>query len=137
MLLPFGPWGFPLAAGISAGSAAFAAVAGIGAARRGLARLLPQPGQGPSAQVRDAGYYVIELLGRHPTDPSANLRVRIRGDRDPGYGSTSKMLGEAAVCLATDDLDAPGGVLTPASAMGGALLERLPLHAGVTFEVLE
>jgi short subunit dehydrogenase-like uncharacterized protein len=137
MLVPYGAWGFPLAAGISAGSAAFSAVAGIGPARRGLARLLPQPGQGPSAQVRETGYYVIELLGRHPTDASVSLRVRIHGDRDPGYGSTSKMLGEAAVCLAKDDLDGPGGVLTPASAMGSALLERLPLHAGVTFAVLE
>ncbi|MFU8817026.1 MAG: saccharopine dehydrogenase family protein [Pseudomonadales bacterium] len=137
MLIPFGGWGFPLAAGVSAGSAAFTAVAGIGAARRQLARLLPQPGQGPSARVRESGYYVIDLLGRHPHEPSAHLRVRVRGDGDPGYGSTSKMLGEAAVCLAKDELTSPGGVLTPAVAMGDALLQRLPLHAGVTFELLE
>jgi short subunit dehydrogenase-like uncharacterized protein len=137
MIVPFGPWGFPLAAAISAGSAAFTAVAGFGAARRGLARVLPQPGQGPSPQVREAGYYVIELLGRHPTDRAADVRVRIRGDRDPGYGSTSKMLAEAAACLASDDLDSPGGVLTPATAMGRHLLDRLPIHAGVTFEVLQ
>ena len=137
MLMPFGGWGFPLAAGISAGSAAFTAAAAMGAVRRQLARLLPQPGQGPSAQTRESGYYVIELFGRHPHDGTAHMRVRIRGDRDPGYGSTSRMLGEAAVCLAKDALSSPGGVLTPAVAMGSALLERLPLHAGVTFELME
>jgi short subunit dehydrogenase-like uncharacterized protein len=137
MLMPFGPWGFPLAAGISAGSAALMAAAAIGAVRRNLTRLLPQPGQGPSAQTRESGYFVIELLGRHPADPAANVRVRIRGDRDPGYGATARMLGEAALCLARDSLPSPGGVLTPASAMGDALLARLPVHAGVTFEVLE
>jgi short subunit dehydrogenase-like uncharacterized protein len=105
--------------------------------RRQLGRLLPQPGQGPSAQTRESGYYVIELFGRHPHDAAGHLRVRIRGDRDPGYGSTSRMLGEAAVCLAKDALSSPGGVLTPAVAMGTALLERLPLHAGVTFELME
>jgi short subunit dehydrogenase-like uncharacterized protein len=137
MLMPFGTWGFPLATGVSAGTAAVTAVAAIGGLRRSLARLLPQPGQGPSARARESGYYVIDLLARHPFDPSAHVRVRIRGDRDPGYGSTSKMLGEAAVCLAKDELSSPGGVLTPAAAMGGALLARLPVHAGVTFEVLE
>ena len=136
MIMPFGLWGFPLAAGMSAGSAAFSAAAGIGPVRRQLARLLPQPGQGPSASVREAGYYVIDLLGKHPTDSGAQVRVRIRGDRDPGYGSTSRMLGEAAVCLAQDPSSSPGGVLTPSVAMGDALLQRLSAHAGVTFEVM-
>lgn len=137
MLMPFGTWGFALAAGVSVGSAAFAAVAGVGGIRRQLAKLMPEPGQGPSARVRESGYYVIDLLGKHPADGGADLRVRIRGDRDPGYGSTSRMLGEAAACLAQDDLPSAGGVLTPAVAMGHALLARLPVHAGVTFEVLD
>ena len=61
----------------------------------------------------------------------------IRGDRDPGYGSTSKMLGEAAVCLACDELSSSPGILTPAAAMGDALLERLDRNAGVTFSIEE
>ena len=62
------------------------------------------------------------------------VRLRIKGDRDPGYGSTSKMLAESAVCLAKDDLPTGGGCWTPASAMGDALLERLTTNAGLSFE---
>ena len=137
MVMPFGPWGFPLAAGISAGSAAVGAAASLPVLRRTLAPMLPKAGQGPSRQSREAGYWVVELLGRHPGDPGANVRVLMRGTGDPGYASTSRMLGEAAVCLARDKLVSHGGVLTPASALGDALLARLPLHAGVTLEVLE
>ncbi len=137
MLMPFGLWGLPLAAGVSAGTAAISLAASFGTVRRALARALPQPGQGPSRRVREAGFYVIDLLGRHPHDPARHLKVRVQGDRDPGYGSTSRMLGEAAVCLALDPLDSTGGVLTPAAAMGDALIRRLPLHAGVTFEPLD
>ena len=64
------------------------------------------------------------------------IRTRITGDRDPGYGSTSKMLAESGVCLAKDDLPPGGGVLTPAAAMADALLKRLQENAGLTFEVL-
>ena len=57
-------------------------------------------------------------------------------DGDPGYASTSKMLGESALCLARDPLASEGGVLTPSVAMGGALLERLR-RAGLTFAVAD
>ena len=65
------------------------------------------------------------------------LQVKVYGDRDPGYGSTSKMLGEAAACLA---LDLPkgqpgGGFLTPATCYGDKLVDRLRAHAGVTIDV--
>jgi short subunit dehydrogenase-like uncharacterized protein len=133
--LPFGMWGFPLAAMVSTGTAAAGAVASIGPLRRTLSRLLPQPGQGPSRQARESGYFRIELLGR--TAAGDVLRVAVHGDRDPGYGATARMLGETAVCLAKDPLQTPGGVLTPAVAMGDALLERLPVHAGVTFDVVD
>lgn len=136
LLIPFGPWGFPLAAGLSAGSAAAGALVSVGGLRRALASVLPRPGQGPSKQSREAGYWVIEFLGRHPGDAGARVKARLKGTGDPGYASTSRMLGEAAVCLAKDALTSGGGILTPASAMGDALLARLPLHAGVTFEVL-
>jgi short subunit dehydrogenase-like uncharacterized protein len=75
----------------------------------------------------------LQLLGIHPDRASNNLRLRIRGDKDPGYGSTAKMLGESAVCLAQDSLASDGGVLTPAVAMGDALIDRLDARAGVTF----
>ncbi|MEL6200324.1 MAG: hypothetical protein AAFR09_09000, partial [Pseudomonadota bacterium] len=69
-----------------------------------------------------------------------SLKCRVTGDRDPGYGSTSRMLGEAAVCLARSAPRGPGergGFSTPAAAMGDALIERLQRNAGVTFEVDE
>jgi short subunit dehydrogenase-like uncharacterized protein len=136
MLMPFGPWGFPLAASLGAGSAMMGAAASVGAIRRMLAPLLPQPGQGPSRRARERGYFVIDVIGKHPHDDTRDVTVRVRGDADPGYGATSGMLGEAAVCLARDDLTGPSGVLTPAVAMGDALLKRLPVHAGVTFDVV-
>jgi len=137
MVMPFGAWGFPLAAGLASASAAMSGAASLALVRRALAPMLPQPGQGPSQQARESGYYVIDMLGKHPHDQSADVTVRIRGQGDPGYASTSRMLGEAAVCLARDTLMSQGGVLTPATAMGEALLARLPLHAEVTFDVVE
>ena len=68
-------------------------------------------------------------------DPAKSLRARVTGDRDPGYGSTAKMLGEAAVCLAKDPLDVGGGFWTPASAMGEPLLKRLEERAGLSFSI--
>ncbi|MEJ2153581.1 MAG: saccharopine dehydrogenase, partial [Gemmatimonadota bacterium] len=64
------------------------------------------------------------------------VRARVTGDRDPGYGSTSKMIAESAVCLAKNDLPVKGGFWTPASAMGDALLKRLVDNAGLTFDLL-
>ena len=61
---------------------------------------------------------------------------KVTGDRDPGYGSTSKMLGEAAVCLAKDDLPDTFGVITPSISMGDAFLKRLTENSGLGFEVL-
>ncbi len=127
--------GFAKAAGTALGGGLGMAAMGIGPVRRLAARRLPQPGQGPDREAREAGYFDIRLLGLHPTDPSASLKARVTGDRDPGYGSTAKMLGESAVCLALDDLRSGGGCLTPASAMGSALFARLPENAGVRFEL--
>lgn len=71
------------------------------------------------------------------TEDSRTLIIRVTGDRDPGYGSTSKMLGEAAMCLANDVPDQPGGFRTSASLPDGKLLERLTGNAGLTFELVE
>jgi short subunit dehydrogenase-like uncharacterized protein len=122
--------------------AALAMTAGSGAiafkpTRALLNHWLPSPGEGPSPEQREKGYFDIELYGVHPSDRSKDMKARVVGDRDPGYGSTSKMLGEAAVCLAKDELSCGGGFWTPASAMGTALIERLHNKSGVTFTLEE
>lgn len=97
---------------------------------------LPKPGQGPSQQERDSGHYEI-LFGGELAD-GRSLRCAVAGDRDPGYGSTSKMIAEAALCLNdTPRSAAPGGIWTPAAAMGGPLIERLRERAGLSFSVEE
>jgi len=123
------------AVAVSAGMGAFALGAAFSPTRALLGKLvLPRPGEGPSAEQREAGFFNIVIEGR--TAAGNSLRVRVRGDRDPGYGSTSKMIGEAAVCLARDvGDDVSGGFWTPATALDGKLLARLRQHAGVTFEV--
>ncbi|MGK7295616.1 MAG: saccharopine dehydrogenase family protein [Candidatus Wenzhouxiangella sp. M2_3B_020] len=120
---------------VSLGMGAFAVGAALGPTRTLLKKMvLPKPGEGPSAEQRKAGFFNIVIEGR--TDDDETLRARVRGDRDPGYGSTSKMIGEAAVCLACDiGDDVTGGFWTPATALDGKLLERLKAHAGVTFEI--
>ena len=59
----------------------------------------------------------------------------VKGDRDPGYGSTSKMISEAALCLLQDSAGTPGGIWTPGAAMGSVLMQRLQRHAGLSFAV--
>ncbi|HEY2051216.1 MAG TPA: saccharopine dehydrogenase NADP-binding domain-containing protein [Caulobacteraceae bacterium] len=95
----------------------------------------PKPGEGPTKEEREAGFYDLLFIAEGPDGRTA--RVRVRGVMDPGYGSTSKMLAEAALALVFDvpRQTIPGGCWTPASAMGEALLKRLPSHAGITFEV--
>lgn len=91
----------------------------------------PKPGEGPSRAERDAGFYDVLFVG---TDAQRQqLRVGVTGDRDPGYGSTSKMIAEAAVCLLQDAAGTPGGIWTPAAAMGEPLMARLQANAGLTF----
>ncbi|MDH4466332.1 MAG: saccharopine dehydrogenase NADP-binding domain-containing protein [Acidovorax sp.] len=93
----------------------------------------PKPGEGPSREERENGFYDVLFLG---TDEAGNaVRVGVKGDRDPGYGSTSKMITEAAVCLLQDAKDTAGGIWTPAPAMGDALIDRLQAHAGLTFAI--
>ncbi|MDX1480210.1 MAG: saccharopine dehydrogenase NADP-binding domain-containing protein [Woeseiaceae bacterium] len=98
-------------------------------------RLLPDPGTGPDAAARERGFFNL-LIGGTTTDGQA-LTARVTGDRDPGYGSTSRMIAESAVCLAKDELAVGGGFWTPAAAMGDPLLARLEENAGLTFEILE
>jgi len=93
---------------------------------------LPQPGEGPTEEERRTGFY--DLLFIAEAADGRTVRAAVRGDMDPGYGSTAKLLGEAAVCLAAQPRAAtPGGCWTPASAMGEALIQRLGARAGLTF----
>lgn len=123
------------AGGLAAGTLATMAAMSVGPLRRLVAGRLPAPGEGPSKETRESGYFDIRLLARHPDDPGRDLRARVTGDRDPGYGSTAKMLAESAVCLAQDDLTSDPGMLTPASAMGDALRLRLQKNAGLDFSI--
>ena len=135
MLRGGGPVGFAKATGLATALRVGMAAMAIGPLRRAVASRLPAPRDGPSKQAREAGYWDVRLLAEHPTDPGNNLRARLTGDRDPGYGSTAKMLAESAVCLARDPLASQGGIHTPASAMGDTLLDRLRQHAGVTAKI--
>jgi short subunit dehydrogenase-like uncharacterized protein len=109
----------------------------LGPSRNLAKRFLPKPGEGPSQQQREEGFYEIFFRGIDPQNRSHDTVVKVTGDMDPGYGSTSKMLGESAVCLAKDEAITGGGFWTPASALDGRLIERLIANAGLTFEVID
>jgi short subunit dehydrogenase-like uncharacterized protein len=120
---------------MTGGLAAFMLACSFDITRSGIVRrFLPAPGQGPSREQRENGFFDLRLIGK--TKNGEKLTACVAGDRDPGYGSTSKMLSESAVCLAVDDLNTGGGFWTPASAMGEVLMERLMANAGLTFELL-
>ncbi|MGB5324394.1 MAG: saccharopine dehydrogenase NADP-binding domain-containing protein [Pseudomonadales bacterium] len=103
--------------------------------RRTVDRFLPDPGEGPSREKREAGFFAVRFIGLF--GDGEKIEAKVKGDRDPGYGSTSKMLGESAVCLAKDGDTLPDqyGVLTPSIAMGDALLARLQQNAGLSFQL--
>ncbi len=107
----------------------------LGPVRKLAGRFLPKPGEGPSPEQQMSGHFELFFHGRG-ADSSQTVRTRVSGDRDPGYGATSRMLGESAVCLAREELTCGGGIWTPASAMGDALIHRLEQNAGMRFETL-
>ena len=91
----------------------------------------PKPGEGPSKEEREAGFYDIAYIGT--TVDGDKMVLSVKGDRDPGYGSTCKLLSESAICLIKDAGDTPGGIWTTAPAMGDKLIARLEKNAGLTF----
>jgi short subunit dehydrogenase-like uncharacterized protein len=127
-----GPLGLARAAAMSAGIGAAMAVGLLGPGRALLSRFLPAPGEGPSREARQHGSFRIEIHASSTTGD--HLTGLIGAHKDPGYGATPIMLAESALCLAQDDLPAGGGVLTTASCLGMALVERLR-NAGMTFRV--
>lgn len=97
--------------------------------------VLPEPGEGPNEKSQEKGFYDLRFIGI--TEGGQTITTKVTGQGDPGYGSTSRILAQAAECLAFDvPEDAPGGFWTPASLLDGKLLERLRTHARMTFEVL-
>jgi short subunit dehydrogenase-like uncharacterized protein len=99
--------------------------------------VLPKPGTGPSKHQRETGRYEVIFIGE--TADGEVLKAKVTGDRDPGYGSTSKMITESALCLVNDAdrSQAAGGVWTAGAAMGLALVRRLEANAGLTFAIME
>lgn len=99
--------------------------------------VVPKPGEGPTPDQQAEGFYDIRFIGQ--TKNGEILTVKVKGDRDPGYGSTCKILGEAAVCLALEmsKAEKAGGFWTPSTLMGDKLIARLSEHAGLSFTVVD
>jgi short subunit dehydrogenase-like uncharacterized protein len=98
--------------------------------------VLPKPGEGPTPTEQEKGMYDMRFIGK--TAAGDSIKTKVIGDKDPGYGSTAKMLGEAAICLAqTDKVEKAGGFWTPSSLYGQRLIERLQANAGLSFEVID
>jgi short subunit dehydrogenase-like uncharacterized protein len=121
------------------GVAGLSAAAALGPTAWLLRRfVLPDPGEGPSAAERERGGFRITILGEGVREfeeaPSLRARVKISADLDPGYGASARMLAESALCLARGEAEGlEAGILTPASALGLPLIERLR-PVGITFE---
>lgn len=102
--------------------------------------LLPKPGEGPTPEQQLAGRFDLRFLGK--TNEGKSLRIRVTGDQDPGYGSTGKMLGQAALSLAIDHVKngqktgRKGGFWTPATMFDDRFIQRLSEHAGIVFEAV-
>lgn len=128
-----GPAGPVKAGAMTAGLGGLVAALNFGPASAALDRLLPDPGEGPSEKARREGFFRIDVHARAATGARYVTRVAAQGD--PGYAATAVMLGESALCLALDrDRLAPAtGVVTPATAIGSALTDRLRA-AGQTYE---
>ena len=125
------------ATAMAAGVYGFLLAGAIRPARAALERfMLPKPGEGPSPEAQRKGFFDLRFVGT--TADGRQIRTKVTGDRDPGYGSTGKMLGQAAACLAldVDKAATPGGFWTPATIFGDRLIQRLTAHSGLTFELV-
>lgn len=121
-----------IAGGIVAGMASGAVLSRVSLGRKLLDRILPKPGTGPSEQARRSGWFAMKTFAR--TSSGAKYQATFSGTGDPGYQATAVLLGQAGLALAFDELPQRAGILTPATAMGEALTERLR-GAGMTIEV--
>jgi short subunit dehydrogenase-like uncharacterized protein len=137
MLTGAGAFGAVKASAVAGGVGGFMAAAAVAPVRGLLTRfVLPKPGEGPSAEAQENGYFDLRFFGW--TASGQRITVKVTGDRDPGYGSTAKMMVAAALTLLhVDRRGTPGGFWTPSTAMGAPLLQALQSEAGLTFEVLD
>lgn len=138
MLTGKGILGGTMATTVGAGLGGFAMAAVLPPTRWAMEKfILPKPGEGPSQDAQEKGFYDLRFYGK--TDSGQEIRVKVTGDQDPGYGSTAKMLAQAAACLAQDISkdSVPGGFWTPASIFGDRLIKRLENYSGLTFEVID
>lgn len=138
MLTGSGIIGGSMAAGVGLGLGGFAMAAMIPPTRWFMEKtFLPKPGEGPSPEDQIKGFYDLRFYG--VSDTGQEIRVKVTGDQDPGYGSTAKILGQAAACLVQDisKEDKEGGFWTPASIFGDKLISRLEDKAGLTFKVMD
>jgi short subunit dehydrogenase-like uncharacterized protein len=128
-----GAKGLSRAVALGGGIVAFMGGLAIPFTRSLLEKRLPSPGEGPSKEAREKGFFKVRLVA---LDDGQAVRGLVADQRDPGYGSTAVMISESALCLAFDgaSLQSEGGILTPATAMGMRLVERLRA-AGMTFEI--
>jgi short subunit dehydrogenase-like uncharacterized protein len=136
LFMPGGRLGF-IPAALTAGAMGLGlSILAIPLARKLLATKIPAPGEGPSREAQKRGGFTMRFLGRVEGEAAPTLAVRVTGRGDPGYLATSRMLAHSALCLAqeTPRPGFEGGILTPATAMGMHLVERLRT-AEMTFEV--
>jgi len=143
MLTGKGNKGRRMAKLMTLGLGAFIVAAALKPTRYILERfVLPAPGQGPSEKEQETGYFDIRFFGYEAGKKTAIIETKVTGDKDPGYGFTGKMLGEAAVCLAKDYHNrgkkrwGKGGFWTPGALFGDVFMDRLRNNAGMTFEDL-
>lgn len=142
MMMGKGLKGRLAATSMAAGLGGFMVASAIKPSRWVLERfIMPKPGEGPTDKAQEEGFYDLRFIGI--TADGQRIRTKVTGDRDPGYGSTGKMLGEAAMCLAFDfepeqgqEAKTNGGFWTPASLMGNKILDRLKVRSGLRFELL-
>ena len=134
MLTGKGAKGWASGRGMTAGMGGFMLAAAFKPSRWVLERfVMPLPGEGPGPEAREKGFYDLRFFGS--TAAGETLRTKVSGDRDPGYGSSAKMLGQAGVCLAKDlsHEEKQGGFWTPATLFGDRLVARLERFSGLRF----
>jgi short subunit dehydrogenase-like uncharacterized protein len=134
MLMGDGEKGRKRAKGLAFGSSVTDVLLGFGPTRALIRQFaLPKPGQGPTKEQRETGMYDVLFVGE--LKDGRTLRASVKGDKDPGYASTSRMIAESAMCLVRDvgRDETPGGVWTPGAAMANKLIERLQANAGLRF----
>ena len=133
MLMGDGITGRAKALAMSGGMGSAMGIAAFGPSRKLLGKVLPEPGEGPSPEAQEQGFYDLRFHGA--TADGDEIMVKVAGDRDPGYGSTAKILAEAATTLMHSEVG--GGFWTPATALGDSFIDALVGHAGLSFEVLD